>query len=171
MLPDRSILRPTFADVFADESLSGVEKWIDGLKGRITPYAYDTFRKSLPDGEDGTLHGLLKALAHKANISPLAMVNDLQSVLDWPVDDDLYAILKSHVSTVMSSVLRRRQIEWVMKSGTRFNPKSGDSITFYDTSKNANRRGKVLAVDRPVASAIVEVGETKVTVEAERIVA
>jgi len=167
-LPDRSVRRPTFAEVFADASLPGVSAWIDGLKGKIDPYLYDKFKASLPDGKDGTLLGLLTALAHKSK-SPLVMVNDLQTVLDWPVNDDLYDILKSHATYVDAVTLRRQTIEWVMKTGTRFNPKVGEQITFYDTTKNMHRGGTVKSVDKPIATAIVQVGDVKVAVEAERV--
>lgn len=169
MLPDRSLPRPTFADVFADESLSGVESWIKGLESKIDAYRYSQFKSGLPDG-DRTLRDLLLSLAQGTQ-SPLTMVSNLQTVLAWPVDDDLYAALKSATVYVESSTLRRRTIEWVMKSGMRFHPKAGEEVTFFDTTRNTNRRGKIASVDRPVAAAVVQVGDTKIVVEAERIVA
>lgn len=167
MIPDRSIPRPTFADVFADESFPGVDIWINNLAGKIDAYTLQKFKEGLPDG-DRNLRDLLRALANGAK-SPLAMIHNLQNTLDWPVDDDLYTILKSAVTIVEASALRRRTTEWVMKTGTRFNPKVGDRVTFFDVNMNAHRGGTVRTIDKPIATAIVEVGDVKVAVEAERV--
>lgn len=168
-LPNRELKRPTFAEVFADESLEEVLFWIAGLDRKLATDIRLSFIEGLPKEEE-EMRRLLVALAHGAGASPLTMLNNLQSTLEWPVDDDLYEIFKLAIKRVEGQRLRERTIEWVMASGTRINSKVGDEIGFMDGTY-VRRHGKVVSIDRPTASAIVVVNDNKFVAYAERVVA
>lgn len=160
-LPIKSIPRPTFARVFAETATAEVLYWIaeqTGLKGE----EYRAFIATLPeqksDGRD--LTDLLESLATHPELQAVrrdgfAYCEKLKTALNWPVNAKLVEILTDNIKDTLSRQLRLRTIEWVMRTGHRFNAKVGAEVKFIDPEQHVNRSGKVLSVDLNAATATV----------------
>jgi len=164
--------RPTFASVFADTAEQDVLFWISKQEAELGKDAFKRFIDTLPD--DATqMRKLLESLsAGNKKADAFVYCEQLKNVLGWPVNGDLAIVFLDAFKIVNGSALRRRTIEWVMKTGTRFDRKPGDEITFYDQDKHSNRRATVVEVDRPVARAKVKVtGDVTLDIPVEVLVA
>lgn len=157
-LPVRSIPRPSFAAVFSEYAEPEVLFWISEQRDSLDKAAYQAFINTLPQaGASPSFRDLLLSLAAGAKREDaFAYCEELKSVLDWPVDAELVAIFTRIIKDTRARHLRTKTIEWVMATGTRFNAKPGTEVTFFDDSRRSNRRGTVVSVDRPIATATVK---------------
>lgn len=157
MLPVTNIPRPTLASVLAEVVEAEVLLWISHSEKRIGTDAYKAFIATLPE-PDQFIRLLHSAAARRDTPDAFAICEDLKSVLDWPVDGELAAIFVEGIRETKTRALRTKTIEWVMKTGRRFNHKGGDEVVYHDKSMDTHRKGKVISVDRPTASATIEYG-------------
>lgn len=162
-LPVRSIPRPSFAAVFAEYAAPEVLFWISEQRDSLDKRSYDTFVASLPQADSSpSFRDLLLSLAAGAKREDaFAYCEELKKVLDWPVNAELVAIFTRIIKDTRARHLRTKTIEWVMATGTRFNATPGTEVTFFDDSRRSNRRGTVVSVDRPTATATVELSSTE----------
>lgn len=173
MLPDRSIPRPNFHKVFAEVATPEVLFWISSQTG-LEKEAYAAFLDSLPNAASGrTITDLLEALSQGAQRrDSFAYCENLKNVLAWPVNGTLVEIFARLIKDTEAKHLRSRTIEWVMKTGTRFDRQPGAEVKFHDPDRRTNRSGKVISIDRPTATGVIATADDKrVTIPAELLVA
>lgn len=173
MLPDRSIPRPNFHQVFAATATPEVLFWISS-QTELDKEGHAKFVASLPDAASGrTVTDLLEALSAGApRRDSFAYCEALKNVLSWPVNGTLVEILARVIKDTEDKHLRTRTIEWVMKTGTRFDRQPGTEVKFHDPDRRMNRSGKVISIDRPTATGIIETADNKrATIPAELLVA
>jgi len=173
MLPDRSIPRPNFHKVFAEAATPEVLYWISS-QTELEKDAQAAFVASLPDPASGhNITDLLESLSAGAKRrDSFAYCECLKNILAWPVNGTLVEIMARVLHDTETKHLRSRTIDWVMRTGTRFNLAPGSEVKFHDPNKRMNRTGKVISVDRPTASAVIETTDTqRQTIPAELLVA
>lgn len=164
--------RPSFASAFADTVRDDVVYWISKTEARIGPDAYKSFIATLPS-DDGEFRRLLETAMRggTGDTDAFRIASDLQSYLDWPVNEELVAIIANAVRQTKDKSFRQAVIAWVMETGTRFHPKAGDEITYRGDNFTGQRSGRVVEVDRPIASAIVaDANGTRTHVRAENVI-
>lgn len=176
-LPNKSIPRPTFARAFADAATPEVLYWIaeqTGLKGKEYRAFISTLPQQTTDGRN--LTDLLESLAshpelHAARRDGFAYCEMLKKTLNWPVNATLVEIMTRVIKDTQKVHLRARTVEWMMQTGYRFHAPVGRTVKFYDPEQRVNRSGKVLSVDRLIASATVATENSgDRTVNAEQVI-
>jgi hypothetical protein len=164
--------RPTFASSFAETVRDDVVHWISKSEARIGKDAYKSFIASLPS-EDSSFKLLLETSMRggAGDHDAFRISTDLSTVLDWPVDQELVHVIASGVERTKNRGYRAAMIAWVMETGTRFDAKSGDNIAWRGDNFTGQRSGKVIEVDRPIASALVtDAYGAKITILAENLI-
>ena len=148
--------RPSFATSFADIVKDDVVHWIGKSEQRIGVDAYKSFLSTLPPEESS--FKLLLETAMRGNSGDhdaYRIASDLQSILDWPVDQELVHVIASGVERTKDRGYRSAMIAWVMETATRFDAKPGDDVVWRGDNFTGQRSGKVVDVDRPIASGTV----------------
>ncbi|QIV65799.1 hypothetical protein Cp1R7AA1_038 [Mesorhizobium phage Cp1R7A-A1] len=148
--------RPSFASAFADTVKDDVVHWIAKSEKRIGTDAYKSFIAALPP-EDSSFKLLLETAMRggSGDHDAFRIATDLRTILEWPVDQELVHVLASGVERTKSRAYRAATIAWVMETGTRFAAKPGDSVAWRGDNFTGQRTGKVVDVDRPIASGTV----------------
>jgi hypothetical protein len=148
--------RPSFASAFAEIVRDDVVLWISKSEARIGAAAYKSFIASLPS-EDNTFKLMLETAmrGNSGDHDAFRIATDLQTHLDWPVDQELVHAIAGGVERTKNRGYRAAMIAWVMETGTRFDAKTGDDVSWRGDNFTGQRAGKVLEVDRPIASGTV----------------
>lgn len=156
--------RPQFADTFAQVVKSDLLLWISSLNGHLPLEDYKKFLASLP--QEAEFDRLLIAIGQSNDFKPdsFQYALALKDTLDWPVDGQLVDIFSRAIKEAQGRAHRANVVAWVMKTGTRFHSKPGEEIKFLDTRQDRHRRGKVVSVDRPIATGMVKTADERVAI-------
>lgn len=156
--------RPQFSDTFAQVVKADLLLWISSLNGRMKLEDYKKFLGSLPQEDE--FDRLLVAIGQSNDFKPdsFQYALALKDTLDWPVDGQLVDVFSRAIKEAQGPAHRSNIIAWVMKTGTRFNSKPGEDIKFLDTRQDRHRLGKVVSVDRPIATGMVKTADERLAV-------
>jgi hypothetical protein len=155
MLPDRTIPRPTFAQVFSSAAEHEVLHWIQHQSTVLPDDQYTEFVKTLPTGPL-TLRDLLLSLATETKKDAFSYASALKDKLGWPVDTTLVEIFTSQIKMTDRKHLREQTMAWVMKTGTRWKLPVGTTKDIRDPQVSYMRAAKVVSIDKVTASAVIE---------------
>lgn len=164
--------RPTFQAVLAEQVVDEVAFWITAAEKRLTKVTYKAFLDSLPT-EAGALQRLIESAAHAGNPGEpdaLLMVMALADTLGWPVNTELVRTLDDAITFTRHTALRRRTVEWVMKTGVRAPVKVGESARYQPANRDFSRAVTVIEIDKPIAMVRAKTSDDEVvTIPAERL--
>ena len=153
--------RPTPFLVFIQQAGPPISAWLQRAITHLPLEVVTEITGALDaDTPDATINAMLEAATKHCmakrfgTIDGFWLARAFDTCTQWPIDGEFVGILNGAIEYSGGYLLKQHTREWVLKSGVRFHPKVGNTVTF--KSNGSTRSGEVLVVEAGLAQAHVK---------------